>query len=181
MYTQALIRPTATTATSRCDARRDFSAHRRRRAHRAERLDAAAYRKTLTRQISSTPSEIVGISARRQLDHPAPTLRRKAALLAKGAGRVRPRALSLAPPRRSALREELVDLMSRRAKQNILDLHYPTLTWADIGAIGWLVDGAAIMNQIPLLPLLLRSLCARDDPRLPRRNHSTSARVLRSC
>ena len=64
----------------------------------------------------------------------------------------RPRAVPLLPrPRRSASsREELVDqLLAGRQKYSSI-FNYPTLTWADIGAIGWLVDGAAIMNQIPL-------------------------------
>jgi ring-1,2-phenylacetyl-CoA epoxidase subunit PaaA len=81
----------------------------------------------------------------------APSLRRKAALLAKvqdecGHGLY----LYAAAETLGASREELVDLMlAGKAKYSSI-FNYPTLTWADIGAIGWLVDGAAIMNQIPL-------------------------------
>jgi phenylacetate-CoA oxygenase PaaG subunit/phenylacetate-CoA oxygenase PaaH subunit len=81
----------------------------------------------------------------------APSLRRKAALLAKvqdecGHGLY----LYAAAETLGTSREELVDLMlAGKAKYSSI-FNYPTLTWADIGAIGWLVDGAAIMNQIPL-------------------------------
>ena len=78
-------------------------------------------------------------------------------------------------------REELVDqLLSGKAKYSSI-FNYPTPTWADIGAIGWLVDGAAIMNQIPAVPLLLRSLCARDGAHLPGGELSTSGRATTSC
>src|SRR6478735_6018867 len=79
------------------------------------------------------------------------TLTRKAALLAKvqdecGHGLY----LSAAAETLGTSREELVDLMlAGKAKYSSI-FNYPTLTWADIGTIGWLVDGAAIMNQIPL-------------------------------
>src|SRR6202042_72517 len=112
----------------------------------------AAYRKTLTRQISQhAHSEIVGMLPEGNWITRAPTLRRKAALLAKvqdecGHGLY----LYAAAETLGASREELVDLMlSGKAKYSSI-FNYPTLTWADIGAIGWLVDGAAIMNQIPL-------------------------------
>ena len=81
----------------------------------------------------------------------APSLRRKAALLAKvqdecGHGLY----LYAAAETLGASREELVDLMlAGKAKYSSI-FNYPTLTWADIGVIGWLVDGAAIMNQVPL-------------------------------
>ncbi|MGB6434705.1 MAG: 1,2-phenylacetyl-CoA epoxidase subunit PaaA, partial [Bradyrhizobium sp.] len=81
----------------------------------------------------------------------APSLRRKAALLAKvqdecGHGLY----LYAAAETLGSSREELVDLMlAGKAKYSSI-FNYPTLTWADIGVIGWLVDGAAIMNQIPL-------------------------------
>ncbi len=81
----------------------------------------------------------------------APSLRRKAALLAKvqdecGHGLY----LYAAAETLNASREELMDqLMEGRAKYSSI-FNYPTMTWADIGAVGWLVDGAAIMNQIPL-------------------------------
>ena len=56
-------------------------------------------------------------------------------------------------------------LHSGKAKYSTI-FNYPTVTWADIGAIGWLVDGAAIMNQVPLQQTRLRSLCPRDGPRV---------------
>jgi ring-1,2-phenylacetyl-CoA epoxidase subunit PaaA len=112
----------------------------------------AAYRKTLTRQISQhAHSEIVGMLPEGNWITRAPSLRRKAALLAKvqdecGHGLY----LYAAAETLGTSREELVDLMlAGKAKYSSI-FNYPTLTWADIGAIGWLVDGAAIMNQIPL-------------------------------
>ena len=112
----------------------------------------AAYRKTLTRQISQhAHSEIVGMLPEGNWITRAPSLRRKAALLAKvqdecGHGLY----LYAAAETLGSSREELVDaLLEGRAKYSSI-FNYPTLTWADIGAIGWLVDGAAIMNQIPL-------------------------------
>ena len=112
----------------------------------------AAYRKTLTRQISQhAHSEIVGMLPEGNWLTRAPTLRRKAALLAKvqdecGHGLY----LYAAAETLGTSREELVDqMLSGKAKYSSI-FNYPTLTWADIGAIGWLVDGAAIMNQIPL-------------------------------
>jgi ring-1,2-phenylacetyl-CoA epoxidase subunit PaaA len=112
----------------------------------------AAYRKTLTRQISQhAHSEIVGMLPEGNWLTRAPTLRRKAALLAKvqdecGHGLY----LYAAAETLGSSREELVDqMLSGKAKYSSI-FNYPTLTWADIGAIGWLVDGAAIMNQIPL-------------------------------
>ena len=112
----------------------------------------AAYRKTLTRQISQhAHSEIVGMLPEGNWITRAPSLRRKAALLAKvqdecGHGLY----LSAAAETLGTSREELVDqLLSGKAKYSTI-FNYPTPTWADIGAIGWLVDGAAIMNQIPL-------------------------------
>ncbi len=112
----------------------------------------AAYRKTLTRQISQhAHSEIVGMLPEGNWITRAPSLRRKAALLAKvqdecGHGLY----LYAAAETLGSSREELVDLMlAGKAKYSSI-FNYPTLTWADIGTIGWLVDGAAIMNQIPL-------------------------------
>ncbi|WP_332689046.1 1,2-phenylacetyl-CoA epoxidase subunit PaaA [Bosea sp. (in: a-proteobacteria)] len=112
----------------------------------------AAYRRTLTRQISQhAHSEIVGMLPEGNWLTRAPSLRRKAALLAKvqdecGHGLY----LYAAAETLGSSREELVDqLLSGKAKYSSI-FNYPTLTWADIGAIGWLVDGAAIMNQIPL-------------------------------
>jgi ring-1,2-phenylacetyl-CoA epoxidase subunit PaaA len=111
-----------------------------------------AYRRTLTRQISQhAHSEIVGMLPEGNWITRAPSLRRKAALLAKvqdegGHGLY----LYAAAETLGTSREELVEqLLSGKAKYSSI-FNYPTLTWADIGAIGWLVDGAAIMNQIPL-------------------------------
>src|SRR6267142_595425 len=112
----------------------------------------AAYRKTLTRQISQhAHSEIVGMLPEGNWITRAPSLRRKAALLAKvqdkcGHGLY----LYAAAETLGTSREELVDqLLSGTAKYSSI-FNYPTLTWADVGAVGWLVDGAAIMNQIPI-------------------------------
>ncbi|HZF77313.1 MAG TPA: 1,2-phenylacetyl-CoA epoxidase subunit PaaA [Acetobacteraceae bacterium] len=111
-----------------------------------------AYRRTLTRQISQhAHSEIIGMQPEGNWITRAPSLRRKAALLAKvqdegGHGLY----LYAAAETLGTSREELQEqLLSGRAKYSSI-FNYPTLTWADIGAIGWLVDGAAIMNQIPL-------------------------------
>jgi len=111
-----------------------------------------AYRRTLIRQISQhAHSEIVGMLPEGNWITRAPTLRRKAALLAKvqdeaGHGLY----LYAAAETLGVSREDLADqLLTGRAKYSSI-FNYPTLTWADIGAVGWLVDGAAIMNQIPL-------------------------------
>ena len=111
-----------------------------------------AYRNTLIRQISQhAHSEIVGQLPEANWITRAPTLRRKAILLAKvqdeaGHGLY----LYGAAETLGVSRGQLVnDLLSGKAKYSSI-FNYPTLTWADIGAIGWLVDGAAIMNQIPL-------------------------------
>ncbi|GJE00049.1 1,2-phenylacetyl-CoA epoxidase subunit PaaA [Methylobacterium isbiliense] len=111
-----------------------------------------AYRRTLVRQISQhAHSEIVGMLPEGNWITRAPSLKRKAALLAKvqdeaGHGLY----LYAAAETLGTSREELVDqLLSGKAKYSSI-FNYPTLSWADIGAIGWLVDGAAIMNQIPL-------------------------------
>ncbi|MDQ1698689.1 MAG: ring,2-phenylacetyl-CoA epoxidase subunit PaaA, partial [Frankiaceae bacterium] len=112
----------------------------------------AAYRKTLIRQISQhAHSEIIGMQPEGNWITRAPSLRRKAILLAKvqdeaGHGLY----LYAAAETLGVSREELVDqLLAGTAKYSSI-FNYPTLTWADMGAIGWLVDGAAIMNQIPL-------------------------------
>ena len=111
-----------------------------------------AYRKTLVRQIAQhAHSEIVGMLPEGNWITRAPSLRRKAILLAKvqdeaGHGLY----LYSAAETLGVSRDELVDqLLAGTAKYSSI-FNYPTLTWADIGAIGWLVDGAAIMNQIPL-------------------------------
>lgn len=111
-----------------------------------------AYRKTLIRQISQhAHSEIVGQLPEGNWITRAPTLKRKAILLAKvqdeaGHGLY----LYSAVETLGVTREETVeDLLAGKAKYSSI-FNYPTLTWADIGAIGWLVDGAAIINQIPI-------------------------------
>ena len=111
-----------------------------------------AYRKTLVRQISQhAHSEVVGMLPEGNWITRAPSLKRKAILLAKvqdeaGHGLY----LYSACETLGVERQDLVnDLLSGKAKYSSI-FNYPTLTWADIGAIGWLVDGAAIMNQVPL-------------------------------
>lgn len=112
----------------------------------------ADYRKTLIRQISQhAHSEIVGMLPEGNWITRAPNLRRKAVLLAKvqdeaGHGLY----LYSAVETLGADREETIDdLHSGKAKYSSI-FNYPTVSWADMGAIGWLVDGAAIMNQVPL-------------------------------
>ena len=110
------------------------------------------YRKTLIRQISQhAHSEIVGQLPEGNWITRAPTLERKAILIAKvqdeaGHGLY----LYCAAETLGTTRDEMTEaLLSGKAKYSSI-FNYPTLTWADIGAIGWLVDGAAIMNQVPL-------------------------------
>jgi ring-1,2-phenylacetyl-CoA epoxidase subunit PaaA len=110
------------------------------------------YRKMLIRQISQhAHSEIVGMLPEANWITRAPSLRRKATLLAKvqdeaGHGLY----LYCAAETLNISREEMIDqLLSGKAKYSSI-FNYPTLSWADMGAIGWLVDGAAIMNQVPL-------------------------------
>lgn len=111
-----------------------------------------AYRKTLVRQISQhAHSEIVGMLPEGNWITRAPSLKRKAILLAKvqdeaGHGLY----LYAATETLGISREQTIDdLHSGKAKYSSI-FNYPTITWADIGAIGWLVDGAAILNQVML-------------------------------
>ncbi|MFL2787117.1 MAG: 1,2-phenylacetyl-CoA epoxidase subunit PaaA [Paracoccaceae bacterium] len=111
-----------------------------------------SYRKTLIRQIGQhAHSEIVGQLPEGNWITRAPTLERKAILLAKvqdeaGHGLY----LYCAAETLGISRDQLTkDLLSGKMKYSSI-FNYPTLTWADMGAIGWLVDGAAIMNQVPL-------------------------------
>jgi ring-1,2-phenylacetyl-CoA epoxidase subunit PaaA len=110
------------------------------------------YRKTLVRQISQhAHSEIVGMLPEGNWITRAPTLKRKAILLAKvqdegGHGLYLYSAAETLGVSRDAL---LAALHSGKAKYSSI-FNYPTLTWADVGVIGWLVDGAAIMNQVPI-------------------------------
>jgi ring-1,2-phenylacetyl-CoA epoxidase subunit PaaA len=110
------------------------------------------YRRTLVRQIAQhAHSEIIGMQPEGNWITRAPSLRRKAILMAKvqdeaGHGLY----LYSAAETLGVSRDELMEaLHSGRQKYSSI-FNYPTLTWADMGAIGWLVDGAAIMNQVPL-------------------------------
>ncbi len=153
MYTQALNNLDIETGTD--DAA--LEARFQQRVDEEERIEPndwmpEGYRKTLARQIAQhAHSEIVGMLPEGNWITRAPSLRRKAALLAKvqdegGHGLY----LYAAAETLGKSREEMVEeLLSGKAKYSSI-FNYPTLTWADIGAVGWLVDGAAIMNQIPL-------------------------------
>ncbi len=110
------------------------------------------YRRTLIRQIAQhAHSEIIGMQPEGNWITRAPSLRRKAILLAKvqdeaGHGLY----LYAAAETLGISRDELVDqLLDGRQKYSSI-FNYPTLSWADMGTIGWLVDGAAIVNQVPL-------------------------------
>jgi ring-1,2-phenylacetyl-CoA epoxidase subunit PaaA len=111
-----------------------------------------AYRRTLVRQISQhAHSEIVGMLPEGNWITRAPSLKRKAILLAKvqdegGHGLY----LYAAAETLGTTRDAMVDALHEGRARYSSIFNYPTLTWADVGAIGWLVDGAAIMNQIPL-------------------------------
>ena len=149
MYTQSL------SATAAAETPHDIRFQQRIDAD--DRIEANdwmpdGYRKTLTRQIAQhAHSEIIGMLPEGNWVTRAPSLRRKATLLAKvqdeaGHGLY----LYAAAETLGRSREEMFDdLLSGKAKYSTI-FNYPTQSWADIGAIGWLVDGAAIMNQIPL-------------------------------
>ncbi len=155
MYTQALNTRDAVRTIASEDLARE--ARFQARVDAEEKIEPndwmpEAYRRTLARQISQhAHSEIVGMLPEGNWITRAPSLRRKAALLAKvqdegGHGLY----LYAAAETLGISREEFVEqLLSGKAKYSSI-FNYPTLTWADIGCIGWLVDGAAIMNQIPL-------------------------------
>ncbi|MGH3472255.1 MAG: 1,2-phenylacetyl-CoA epoxidase subunit PaaA, partial [Nocardioidaceae bacterium] len=121
---------------------------------RIEPRDAmpAAYRKSLIRQIAQhAHSEIIGMQPEGNWITRAPSLRRKAILMAKvqdeaGHGLY----LYAAAETLGADRADLLDLLHSGRQKYSSIFNYPTLTWADMGAIGWLVDGAAIVNQVPL-------------------------------
>ena len=110
------------------------------------------YRRGLIRQIAQhAHSEVIGMQPESNWISRAPSLKRKAILLAKvqdeaGHGLY----LYAAAETLGVTRDTLVELLlSGRQKYSSI-FNYPTLTWADVGAIGWLVDGAAIVNQVPL-------------------------------
>src|SRR6202045_915459 len=151
MYSQALNTPTGPADTS--EAAAGFQA----RIDAEQRVEPNdwmpdAYRRTLIRQISQhAHSEVVGMLPEGNWLTRAPTLKRKQILLAKvqdeaGHGLY----LYAAAETLGNAREELVEQLLTGAAKYSSIFNYPTLTWADVGAIGWLVDGAAIMNQIPL-------------------------------
>jgi ring-1,2-phenylacetyl-CoA epoxidase subunit PaaA len=112
----------------------------------------AAYRKTLIRQIAQhAHSEIIGMQPEGNWISRAPSLKRKAILLAKvqdeaGHGLY----LYAAAETLGIDRDEMVDMLIDGRQKYSSIFNYPTLSWADVGAIGWLVDGAAIVNQVPL-------------------------------
>jgi ring-1,2-phenylacetyl-CoA epoxidase subunit PaaA len=156
MYTQALDSPTPLkpgSAGGQPSLERRFEE----RIEQDEKIEPKdwmpeAYRQTLIRQISQhAHSEIVGMLPEGNWITRAPSLRRKAVLIAKvqdegGHGMYLYSAAETLGVARSEMLEQLLD---GRAKYSSI-FNYPTLTWADVGAIGWLVDGAAIMNQIPI-------------------------------
>ena len=155
MYTQGLDQAgqNQQTVTENAESLQAFQ----KRVDAEEKIEAKdwmpeAYRRTLIRQMSQhAHSEIIGMQPEGNWLTRAPSLKRKAILLAKvqdeaGHGLY----LYSAAETLGVSRDEMVaDLLSGKAKYSSI-FNYPTLTWADIGAIGWLVDGAAIMNQIPL-------------------------------
>lgn len=110
------------------------------------------YRKTLIRQIAQhAHSEVIGMQPEGNWISRAPSLKRKAILMAKvqdeaGHGLY----LYSAAETLGTSRDELVDLLHTGRQKYSSIFNYPTLNWADIGAIGWLVDGAAITNQVAL-------------------------------
>ena len=111
-----------------------------------------AYRRTLVRQMAQhAHSEIIGMQPEGQWISRAPSLRRKAILMAKvqdeaGHGLY----LYAAAETLGVDRADLVDALHEGRQKYSSIFNYPSLTWADVGAIGWLVDGAAITNQVPL-------------------------------
>ena len=154
MYTTELAKPAATVHTLEDPARAAAFEARVAADEFIEPRDwmPEAYRRTLVRQISQhAHSEIVGMLPEGNWITRAPSLRRKAILLAKvqdecGHGLY----LYCAAETLGVSRDDLTEAMlAGRAKYSTI-FNYPTLTWADMGAIGWLVDGAAIMNQVPL-------------------------------
>lgn len=110
------------------------------------------YRRSLVRQIAQhAHSEIIGMQPEGNWISRAPSLRRKAILMAKvqdeaGHGLY----LYAAAETLGVDREDLLDQLHTGRQKYSSIFNYPTLTWADVGAIGWLVDGAAIVNQVPL-------------------------------
>ena len=157
MYTQSLDMPNGVAAPDAAGADQPAQVRFDSRIAADQKIEPQdwmpeAYRKTLLRQISQhAHSEIIGMLPEGNWIGRAPSLKRKAILLAKvqdeaGHGLY----LYSAAETLGTSRDQLVDaLHTGRAKYSSI-FNYPTLTWADVGVIGWLVDGAAIMNQVPL-------------------------------
>ena len=157
MYTQGLDQPGNKDSGAASEETVEQLAAFQARIDAEEKIEAKdwmpkAYRRTLIRQISQhAHSEIIGMQPEGNWLTRAPSLQRKAILLAKvqdeaGHGLY----LYSAAETLGVSRHQMVaDLLSGKAKYSSI-FNYPTLTWADIGAVGWLVDGAAIMNQVPL-------------------------------
>ena len=163
MYTQALDLPDPHAAPLKAVAAQSDAAQDALQTRFDAKIDAdgkiepqdwmpEAYRKTLVRQISQhAHSEIIGMQPEGNWISRAPSLKRKAILIAKvqdegGHGLY----LYSAAETLGTSRDQMLDaLHAGKAKYSSI-FNYPTLTWADVGVIGWLVDGAAIMNQIPL-------------------------------
>ena len=164
MYTQALDLPQAETPTSTAPSATIFDPRAAAGQHHFDAvMDAdgkiepqdwmpSAYRKTLVRQISQhAHSEIIGMQPEGNWIASAPSLKRKAILIAKvqdegGHGLY----LYSAAETLGTSRDQMLDaLHTAKAKYSSI-FNYPTPEWADVGVIGWLVDGAAIMNQSPL-------------------------------
>ncbi|HYL70666.1 MAG TPA: 1,2-phenylacetyl-CoA epoxidase subunit PaaA, partial [Candidatus Dormibacteraeota bacterium] len=157
MYTQALDTHGKEAPPPESGAAAARAAHFQARVDAEDKIEPKdwmpdAYRSTLMRQISQhAHSEIVGMLPEGNWITRAPTLRRKAVLIAKvqdegGHGMYLYSAAETLGISRAQMFEQL---LSGAAKYSSI-FNYPTLTWADVGAIGWLVDGAAIMNQIPI-------------------------------
>ena len=131
-----------------------------------------AYRRTLIRQIAQhAHSEIIGMQPEANWISRAPSLKRKAILMAKvqdeaGHGLY----LYSAAETLGVSRLELTELLIAGKQKYSSIFNYPTLSYADVGVIGWLVDGAAICNQVPLCRCRARSSAAvwRSHPRRPR-------------
>ncbi|HEX3844559.1 MAG TPA: 1,2-phenylacetyl-CoA epoxidase subunit PaaA [Steroidobacteraceae bacterium] len=157
MYTQALDSPHPDARPGSAAEQTALERRFEERIDRDEKIEPKdwmpeAYRQTLIRQIAQhAHSEIVGMLPEANWITRAPSLRRKAVLIAKvqdegGHGMYLYSAAETLGVTRAQMLEQLLD---GRAKYSSI-FNYPTLTWADVGAIGWLVDGAAIMNQIPI-------------------------------
>ncbi|WP_113703485.1 1,2-phenylacetyl-CoA epoxidase subunit PaaA [Nonomuraea lactucae] len=144
-------------AVTAAEETREFEEHFDRTIAREQRIEPrdwmpGGYRKTLIRQISQhAHSEIIGMQPEGEWITRAPSLRRKAILLAKvqdeaGHGLY----LYSAAETLGADRDELTDMLIDGRQKYSSIFNYPTPTFADVGVIGWLVDGAAICNQVPL-------------------------------